>query len=155
MTKLSSSGVLLPLSHTMLTLNKDLLLTEQISVVECPYQVKGPQVSDLEEKLLLTERLCEADGYAYHHLWYMHTQVYKTVAEGNWEQLNPGHMVGVAMLDGRPVNLELSFLKINGTYWCFYTSASQVVDWKAIEEWLEKHTGVHHDQWTDANNFHP
>jgi len=74
-----------------------------------------------------------------------------------WEEDRSGLSKIVSHLDGRPVWVSFYWATINKYRVCFYTSGSQVVDWKAIEEWIE--TNVPRKFRTkrcmyDAQNFH-
>lgn len=63
-----------------------------------------------------------------------------------------GPIVTVGMLDGRPVCISLNVVIIRGKRVMFYSPTSQVVDYKMIEEYLDKMwPGI---EVTDAINVH-
>jgi hypothetical protein len=75
-----------------------------------------------------------------------------------WEQ-GTGLYLEIGRLDGRPVTLNFWFEKLDGVTVVFYEAASQVVDHRMIEEWLEKNLSPKWDKGTrrahcDAANFH-
>lgn len=101
--------------------------------------------------------IVEANHNEAHNLWYMYTQVYRVVTDREWQQLIPGYLIEVGSLGGRPVSLSLYFVSIKGVKVCFFESPSQVVDWKLIDEWLDKHFNKLYDGRScrcDATNFH-
>lgn len=109
------------------------------------------------KKLSECQYLIEATRNEEHNLWYMHTQVYKTITEEEWKQLIPRYLIQVGEIDSRPVSICLSFVNIKGVNVCFYDSPSQVVDWKMIEAWLDKHFSKMYNGQScrcDAANFH-
>ncbi len=55
-----------------------------------------------------------------------------------WEQLNPGTLPTVGMVDNRPVVIIIDFVRINGNVIAFYEATSQVVDYRAVEDYLKK-----------------
>lgn len=54
----------------------------------------------------------------------------------DWRQLHDGRFVTVGWLKGSPVNICLSWNRIDGVLVMFYDAVSQVVDWGMIEDWL-------------------
>jgi len=101
---------------------------------------------DLDLRFKDTIYLVEANSCEMLYLWKeFNTQFY-------WEQDCSGKIIQIGELDNRPVNIEISWSKINGYRVAFWDACSQVVDYKMIEDWfLDNLPGVHR---TDAMNFH-
>ncbi len=103
--------------------------------------------------------LIEATDFEQHSLWRQHACESDNSEPicVTWERLNPGHIeqvgsqVSYPSEEPNPINVQLTWARINGQQVCFYTSNSRCVNWKFIEEWLDKKFTC---QRTDANNFH-
>ncbi len=103
--------------------------------------------------------LVEATHCEQHYLWLTHH--FKDVGYGKverWEQEGMGHGVIIGYVDKRPVNLSISYAKIDGRRVAFFEGVSQVVDHEMIREWLRPRTK--HLSWDggriarcDAMNF--
>lgn len=72
----------------------------------------------------------------------------------NWEQLNPGKICTVGHINDRPINVELSWNKINGHKILFYHGCSMLVDHDMVEKWLKKNALLEYPNMVDAMNFH-
>lgn len=92
---------------------------------------------EISERLEKCEFLIEATRTEEHFLWKECVQEFKWCSDKQWEQ-GHGNVVRVGEIGDRPVNLTLTWNKIKGIPVCFYDCCSQVVDWKMIEEWLDK-----------------
>lgn len=69
-----------------------------------------------------------------------------------WHQANPGLWMQIGSFHGRPIAVTLTFQFIDGHKVCFYDGTSELVDWKMINEWLDKKApGI---KRTNASNFH-
>jgi len=101
---------------------------------------------DLDLRFKDTIYLVEANSCEGVYLWKeFHTQFY-------WEQDCSGKIIQIGELDNRPVNIEISWSKINRYRVAFWDACSQVVDYKMINDWfLDNLPDVHR---TDAMNFH-
>jgi hypothetical protein len=55
-----------------------------------------------------------------------------------WKQNSSGLLETVGIVDGRPVCLSLLTNEVDGHKLLFIEATSQIVDWKMIEEWLQR-----------------
>ena len=58
-----------------------------------------------------------------------------------------GKSSSIGWLDSRPITLSFSWTKMNDVYVCFYYP----IDWKIIEEWMERNFPLYKDHHTDAS----
>lgn len=105
--------------------------------------------------------IVEADDFSRHALWNLyHTKPAYGVKVASWEEVMVGKMVKVGELDGRPVNIVLSWAILNGKRVMFWFACSQVVDHKMISAWFDHFAkNIRWDNGTrsarcDASNFH-
>ncbi len=100
-----------------------------------------------------TQFWVEATGFERHSLWVEWNEKIQ------WERLPEGCVITVGILDSRPVNLGLTWTRLNGHLICFWDTHSQVVDHVQIEAWLDK-TTLGKRTWEDrcitcdSMNFH-
>ncbi len=76
-----------------------------------------------------------------------------------WEEVGLGCTEQIGMLDGRPINIALTWGILNDHLICFYYGCSQLVDHKLIEEWIVRRiahskTPNGYSRQCDAMNFH-
>ena len=76
-----------------------------------------------------------------------------------WEQDSLGYMKQVGELAGHPVNVCLTFARINGKQVAFWEAVSNVIDHAMIEAWLKTQASPRWDSgtrlaYTNAMNFH-
>lgn len=117
-----------------------------------------------------TEFWVEADSYARFQLWRewhrlspgeLQSDRYPSSQSNrlDWQEESSGIIYQAGELDGRPVMVELFWAIINGHRIGFYHATSQVVDWKMVEEFINKlkyplwDNGTRHAH-TNATNFH-
>lgn len=109
-------------------------------------------MTETEEKLLSTEFLVEATSCEQLDLWV------KFHNELPWEQINPGWLVQVGVLDNMPISISLNWCRIRGHLICFWEATSQVVDHRQIDAWFAKHYkqtyGGGRPTTCNAMNFH-
>jgi hypothetical protein len=108
----------------------------------------------LDKRFADCEFLVEATPCEQHSLWREFH-----VALSSWEEDSMAFASTICVLDNRPVNICFTFCKIDGHRTCFYYGSSQVVDHKAIEDFLLENFEVKYDEgarWAhcDAMNFH-
>ena len=103
----------------------------------------------------------EADSFATQVLWENWAKGAEDIngkrfSRVEWESISSGRMVEVCYMEQgtRPVMLSLWMAIIEGREVLFYQSSSQVVDWVAIEKWLEANVPSFKKRHTDAMNFH-
>ncbi len=119
--------------------------------------------TDCERWLARAFFAVEATSFEQHALWANHCidTLYPrrdhkgglVGADLHWEQLNPGGMVTIGQLDGRPVNLSLTFARIEGRIVLFWFACSQVTDSVMADAWLAKTFDPKRRATCDANNF--
>jgi hypothetical protein len=118
----------------------------------------------LDPRFSKTEFAVEGDSFVYHALWgkYSTETLYKTpMSVVRWEEDCMGTVTQIGYLDtigevggrmrGRPININFRWAKLNGHSIMFYDPCSQLVDYKMVEDWLDKYTKFRR---CDANNFH-
>lgn len=118
----------------------------------------------LEEKLLEAEYAVEATDCEIHLLWSeLSTDSTWKVEMRNvlrWEQDPRGFLVTVGHLHAGgeylPVNVSVTFAKINGVVVMFYHPTSRVVDWDMVDRWVNNvvMARTRKVQKTNAMNFH-
>jgi hypothetical protein len=99
----------------------------------------------------------EANSFEQHMLWSENRQ---RTHPRTWEQLNPGLLETVGVLDGRPVCVSLHKVRVGGHLILFVDATSQVVDHEMIARWMAdtmprsalRENGIVNR--TDAMNFH-
>lgn len=123
-----------------------------------------PEKEETAETLLKrTFFIVEATSFEGHCLWEAHSsQSTRTLPNGShvdWVQLNPGYVVQIGTLDGRPVVLSMQWATLDDKLVMFWDMCSQVCDYKMAEKWLDEHFFGMYDSGTrrascDAKNFH-
>ena len=113
-----------------------------------------------ESRLKSTDFLVEATHNEWHTLWSRWCRRSDECREplfDNWEQLG-GWLVTVGRLDGRPVCISLNWDRLDGFLVCNWEATSELVDYKMVNAWLDKHfTGKTKDgrrARCNAANFH-
>ena len=110
-----------------------------------------------ESRLKNTFFVVEATSFEKHCLWrnFAHNSdsLFIKNYSFKWEQMD-GWMIRLGTLDNRPVNLDVSWVKINDQLVMFWDQCSQVTDYVMTEKWIDKHFKKNYDYKTDANNFH-
>ena len=105
---------------------------------------------------MLCVGMVEATSFEHHCLWQQFSpespRSFKKEYVKTWEQRLSGCMFCVGMCGESPVNVEVSFARIDGKWVMFYDACSQVVDHRLVEAWRAKH--MSHAVNTNANNFH-
>lgn len=105
----------------------------------------------LDERFKDCKFLVEATSFEQFSLWGEFNKVLK------WEEDPMGFSISICKIDRRPVCICFNFCKLNGHRICFYYGSSQLVDYKAIEDYLKKNFTVKYDRtrWAhcDAMNF--
>lgn len=97
--------------------------------------------TDAESRLKDTRFLIEATDNEWHTLWVHWCSKSLECREPLfevWEQLG-GWLVTVGTLDDRPVCISLNFDRLDGFLVCIWNATSEVVDYKAINDWFDKH----------------
>lgn len=97
------------------------------------------QVAEDAELFKDVEFVIEATSTEQHYLWCENDRN-EYNRKVTWVEVSMGHAIPIGSLDGRPVNVSLSYAVLNGVRVMFYYGVSQVVDHKMIEEWLRYHT---------------
>lgn len=111
---------------------------------------KDAQIEKLIESTMF---LVEATDFEKQCLWTAHNEATE------WESALSGTMLCAGVLDGRPVNVVLSFAKLKGVTVCFWHACSQVVDFAMVENTLKetfgdlRYDGGHRRASVDAQNF--
>lgn len=75
----------------------------------------------------------------------------------NWYGNSTSEIVRVGLVDGRPINIQLTVETINGAKIVFYEGISQLVDYKMIRKWIDENLLTEMDgrpNHTNAMNFH-
>jgi hypothetical protein len=124
--------------------------------------------TDFDSLLKQTEFVVEADGFASLELWAkysaeakQHSKIGEWVCYNNvkWEQLNPGCVKTVGYYHKQPVNICLTWQRLNGHLIVFWEAISRIVDYELIDKWFEKNCCPKYDNGyrnanTNAMNFH-
>jgi hypothetical protein len=104
--------------------------------------------------------LVEATGFEELALWndFYNRPINQSARIKKWKQCNPGHLVTIGNVDGRPVCVEIRYNILNGKKVIFYHVASQIVDHNMVERWLHRYSDhIRYDKtrWAqcDAMNF--
>lgn len=76
-----------------------------------------------------------------------------------WEQQQPGQIYTVAVVKNRPICLSVNWYRLDSEYIAFIDATSVLVDWKKINDWIEKRNIPKWDNGTrpgrcNAMNFH-
>lgn len=75
----------------------------------------------------------------------------------NWGGNSSSRMVRVGVVDGRPINIQVTVEIINGAKIIFYEGISQLVDYKMIRAWVDENLLTEIDgrpNHSNAMNFH-
>lgn len=96
---------------------------------ENEHQVREEGLDD--ERGKLTKYLIEASSFERNRLYELYCGTY------SWEQDSRGGAPTVAYLRGRPVVLDLAWVKIAGELVCFWHPTSELVDYPVISKWLK------------------
>lgn len=108
----------------------------------------------LDPRFSMTEYAVEADSFSYQALWekFSTETIHKTpMSVVRWEEDSLGHMTTIGWFNKRPININFRWATLNGHSILFYDACSQLVDYKMVEDWLDKYTKFRR---CDANNFH-
>ena len=84
-----------------------------------------------------TQILAEGDQYTFWKL-YQHEDPNTIYNSTNWKSARCGSIITVGRINDRPINVELHWYEIDGVIVCLYDGISQLVDWKMIEDFMEK-----------------
>lgn len=107
--------------------------------------------------------LVEANSHESHHFWldYHYRPRILTPVVKSWEQETMGKVITIGEINKRPINVDISYAKLNNKRVAFYEGSSQLVDHQMIEDWLKYFTldSIRWDNSTrwahcDSNNFH-
>lgn len=123
--------------------------------------VRLPVEDNAENRLKHTLFIVEANSNEQFMLW-------KDYAIGSdsprhkpqkWEQVNPGWLVTVGELAGRPCCISVTWNRIEGHLVMFWYDCSQATDSVQTDAWLKAHFSGKWDKGTrwascDAQNFH-
>jgi predicted nucleotide-binding protein (sugar kinase/HSP70/actin superfamily) len=98
----------------------------------------------------------EANSYEMFKLW-QENKNYDIPCK--WDEHHSGFGFTIGRISNRPIVLTFSFATLDDSLVCFYTSSSQLVDHKMIEDFIEfcwpiKYDHGHRRAMTDAQNFH-
>lgn len=113
-----------------------------------------------ERRLAATAFLVEATSNEWHTLWarwcYKSAECREPLFH-KWEHLG-GWLVQVGEVVGRPIVVSLNWDRLDGFLVCQWQATSELVDYKMIHEWLDRHFTAktkdgRHAQ-CDAANFH-
>lgn len=120
----------------------------------------GDKDDNAENRLAVTDYLVEATNHEWFTLWARwckYSQECREPIFKKWEQLG-GCGITIGCLDKRPVVVSLNWDRLDGFLVCQWEATSQLVDYKMIEEWLDKHyTRIASDNRPascNASNFH-
>jgi hypothetical protein len=123
--------------------------------------MKLKEVDIVEAYIRLTEYVIRATDTEKFFLWKDIDRIRKQkFTEHRWQNIIWGHIsegrvYTIGKINNRPINIELSWAKLNGHYVTFWESNSELVDYKMLREWLEqtfKHVDIRH--YCNALNFH-
>lgn len=117
-------------------------------------------LNEADPRFRCTQYFVEADGFTRATLWNRHAKESKAILlrEDNfpryeWEDNLTGISLQLGECGGRPVCVLFFWALINGAVVCFYDATSEVVDWKLIEEFLDRFPAWGEGKHTDACNF--
>ena len=124
--------------------------------------------TDTAESILAkTFFIVEATSFEMHCLWSDYSNESQSrnpllnknnVPTVNWVQINTGWVVELGELDNRPVNMSVTWSRIDGKLVMFWELCSQVADYVMAEKWIEKNfrgsAAAVRTSSCDANNFH-
>lgn len=119
----------------------------------------NPKDQDLFKDVIF---LVEANDNEVHSFWRDHFhEPRKDYIIVKWEQEFCGQLIQIGELDNRPVNIAISYAKLNDKRVMFYYACSQVVDHAMVENWLKHFTletirWDNNTRWAHCNssNFH-
>jgi len=118
-------------------------------------------VPNSDEKIAETVYLVEATSEEQHSLWLMYSRGGAKIRGSNypsgvkklrWNQTNPGWVQQIGWLDNRPICVTIFWARIEGYLVGFWSSDSELVDYKMIKLWLEK--TFPNVPTTNSTNFH-
>jgi hypothetical protein len=113
-------------------------------------------VCDADKKLFDGVEYCIQASHDEHHMlwerWHYRADTTRSYVK-NWEQVSLGHWLTIGSVDNRPICVSVQYAILNGHKVMFYEGTSQLVDYKMIEDWLERYFDRcnHH---CNAANFH-
>jgi hypothetical protein len=99
----------------------------------------------IETVLALTEFVVEASSFEKQTLWSSHKHL-------NWIDSPFGRFIHITEIDNRPVTILFTISEINDLIVLFWSPSSQLVDYKAIEEWFIKNCNPLYDNDTQRAN---
>lgn len=103
-------------------------MTESLSEVAARFRIaRLAEIAVNDARFSQVEYMVEADDFAYHALWGAWNE------RVTWQEEGPGRMVGLGILIGRPVNVDVRFARINGRLVMFYWGSSTLVDNDMVE----------------------
>lgn len=119
-------------------------------------RLSGNRLGD--PRWLQTEFLVQADYDHYLHFWCQNASdsPYRPdLPKVHWDcKGSVGRVLTIGTCDGRPVNMDFLWVRLNGVLVCFYDCCSQVTDWELVEQWLSLYWLKGHDRTCNAANFH-
>lgn len=113
----------------------------------------------LDEKLKRSSFFVEANKFEQFILWKDNYHNNKDVDKLEWVQDTSGFFREIGSIGhNKPVTVNFTFCIIGETYICFYYPSSRYVDYKMVEDWIEKNYPVKYDgdsrrAMVDAANF--
>ena len=107
----------------------------------------------LDDMFRLAEYVVEVSNYERQSLWEKHHEA------NNWKSAMERYGRQIGEIGDRPIWATFSLETINGLRVLFWEATSQLVDYKMIEDYLEKHCNpLEYDSKSRANcnaeNFH-
>jgi hypothetical protein len=131
-------------------------MTESLSEVAARFRIaRLAEIAVNDSRFSQVEYMVEADDFAYQALWNAwHDRI-------DWQSDTSGRMVGLGILIGRAVNVDVRFAHINGHLVMFYWGSSTLVDHDMVERFVadvrklaaEANPGRKPAGKTDAANF--
>lgn len=120
-------------------------MTRESATTNCSTSIRhvafGDEGDTAESRLQVTNFLVESTSHEWHTLWARWCSKSDECREPlftNWEQLG-GWGVRVGALAGRPVVISLNWDRLDGFLVCSWEATSEVVDYKMVNEWLDRH----------------
>ena len=115
----------------------------------------GDKDDTAEDRLTVTHYLVEATHCEWHTFWARwckDSQECRDPIFNKWEQLG-GWGITVGHIGQRPIVVSLNWDRLDGFLVCQWEGTSELVDYKMIEEWLDKHyTRTCHDNRPARSN---
>ncbi|MFA7341246.1 MAG: hypothetical protein WC028_30970 [Candidatus Obscuribacterales bacterium] len=107
-------------------------MTETLTEVAARLRVaRLADIAPDDPRFAQVEYMVEADNFVYHTLWSTWHESIK------WQPDAAGRMVGLGILIGRNVNVEVRFARLNGHMVMFYYPCSQLVDYTMVDSFIE------------------